>query len=85
MNDAAQFQDACDRQDYPALQKSIAHMSKRDAVDHLHQTYPHKAKAWFTRNLPYLTALDPIQLNDALGYADPTPREAIRNLERKAP
>ena len=85
MNDAAQFQDACDRQDYAPLQESISHMSKRDAVDHLCNLFPHKARAWHTRNLPYLTALDPIQLHDVLDYNDPTPREAIRNLERKAP
>ena len=55
-------------------------MSKKDAVAHLHRLFPHKAPAWFTRNLRYLVALDPINLGEILGHSDPTARKAVRNV-----
>ncbi|AYR00925.1 hypothetical protein PP636_gp48 [Arthrobacter phage Hestia] len=80
MHNHALFQDAVDRRDYAALQESVAGMTKKDAVAHLHSLFPHKAPAWFTRNLVYLMSLDPINLGEILGYSDPTANKAIRNV-----
>ena len=80
MNNCAQFQDAVDRRDYAALQLSISDLSKKDAVNHLHQLFPHKARAWFVRNLPFLVSLDPLHLGKILDYSDPTADRAIRNV-----
>ena len=77
MHNCALFQEAVDRRDYAALQQSIAGMTKKDAVNHLHELFPHKAPAWFTRNFAYIVSLDPIQLGDILGHSDPTANKAI--------
>ena len=84
MNDRALFQAAVDRRDYAALQLSITDLSKKDAVTHLHGLFPHKARAWFVRNLPFLVSLDPLQLGEILGHSDPTARKAISNVMRCA-
>ena len=84
MTERALFQAAVDRRDYAALQDSIAGMSKKDAVAHLHDLFPHKAVAWFTRNLAYLTSLDPMNLGEILGHSDPTANKAVRNVMRAA-
>ena len=80
MDNCALFQAAVDRRDYAALQDSVAGMTKKDAVAHLHHLFPHKAKAWFTRNFGYLMTLDPINLGEILGHSDPTANKAIRNV-----
>ena len=84
MDNCALFQEAIDRRDYAALQQSLTGMTKKDAVTHLHELFPHKAAAWFTRNFPYLIALDPLQLGEILGHSDPTANKAIRNVMRAA-
>lgn len=71
-------------QDYATLQNSIAHMSKKDAVDYLHREYPQNSKRWYSRNLPYLMALNEHSFYEAITYNDPTPKNAIRNIERQA-
>lgn len=84
MQDSPLFQEACARRDYAALQDSIRDLSKKDAVAHLHQLFPHKAAAWFTRNLGYLMTLDPLNLGEILGHSDPTANEAIRNVMKES-
>ena len=66
------------------LQESMAGMSKRDAVDHLHYHFPHKSREWLRRNFQYLMALDPEGLVNACGHPDPTADEAIRNVMGEA-
>jgi hypothetical protein len=78
----AQFQEAVDSQDYASLQDSIRDLPKKDALDHLTELFPHKARQWFNRNLGYLMQLDPIGLSRILGHSDPTADKAIRNIER---
>jgi len=84
VNNCALFQEAVDRRDYAALQASVAGMSKKDAVAHLHSLFPHKAPAWFTRNFVYLMSLDPTNLGEILGHSDPTANKAVRNVMRAA-
>lgn len=84
MNNCALFQEAVDRRDYAALQLSIADMTKKDAVDHLHELFPHRDRAWFVRNFAYIVALDPLQLGEILGHSDPTANKAIRRVMRAA-
>lgn len=83
MQDYALFEEAVSRRDYAALQESIRHLSKKDALDHLENLFPHKARKWFERNLGFIMALDPEHLGELLDYNDPTPRKAIRNVERE--
>ena len=70
-------------QKYALLQEELDGMSKRDAVDHLHSQYPHKAREWFRRNLAYLMALDPLGLSEVLDYGDPTGNAAVRHVMRE--
>ena len=70
-------------QDYALLQEALEGMSKKDAVEHLVFLFPHKAKAWFTRNFGYIMALDPAGLHEVLVYNDPTARKAINNVMRE--
>ena len=67
-------------QKYALLQEELDGMSKRDAVDHLHHQYPHKAREWFNRNLAYIMALDPRGLSEVLTYGDPTGNRAVRHV-----
>jgi flagellar motility protein MotE (MotC chaperone) len=80
VDNCALFQAAVERQDYAALQSSVAGMTKKDAVAHLHNLFPHKAKAWFTRYFNHLMSLDPINLGEILGHGDPTANKAVRNV-----
>lgn len=59
-------------------------MTKKDAVTHLHELFPHKAKAWFVRNLPHIVQLDPRGLSRLLGHSDPTADKAIRNAMKES-
>lgn len=68
---------------YALLQEEIKDMSKKDAVDHLHEQFPHKAREWFRRNLGYLMALDPKGLSEVIGYSDPTANKAIRHVMKE--
>lgn len=83
MHSSVDFQDACERRDYALLQDSISTMSKKEAIAHLHGLFPHKAKAWFTRNLPHIVQLDPRGLSRLLGHSDPTADKAIRNVMKE--
>lgn len=80
MDNTALFQAACERRDYALLQDAVAHMTKRDAVDYLHEMFPHQARAWFVRNLTYLMQLDPLGLSRILTFSNPTADKAIRNV-----
>lgn len=80
MHNHAQFQQAVDKRDYAALQDSIRHLSKKDALDHLTDLFPHKARQWFSRNLGYLMDLDPHMLGEILQHSDPTARKAINRV-----
>ena len=71
-------------EEYAFLMNTITYMSRKDAVDALVKRWPHKARAWFNRNLAYLVQLDPLQLGDLLNHSDPTANRAIRNAERCA-
>lgn len=74
------FAGAVERRDYSLLQDSIRGLSKKDAVAHLLDLFPHLSKSWTERNLGYLSALDPAGLASVLGYADPTGEKAVRNV-----
>lgn len=71
-------------EEYAFLMNTITYMSRKDAVDALVKRWPHKARAWFNRNLAYLVQLDPLQLGDLLNHSDPTARDAVRSLEMAA-
>lgn len=70
-------------QDYALLQEALVGLSKKDAVEHLHHLFPHKAERWFCRNLQHLMSLDPLGLSRILGHSDPTANKAIRNIEKE--
>lgn len=80
MSTTVPFQEAVARRDYALLQDAVRDMSKRDAIDHLHLLFPHKARQWLNRNLPYLMALDPDGLQGVLTYSDPTGNTAVRGI-----
>ena len=69
---------------YATLQNSIRHLSKKDAVEYLHQQYPANSKRWYSRNLHHLMALNEHSFYEAITYNDPTPKNAIRNIEKQA-
>lgn len=71
-------------QDYALLQEALIGMPKKEAVEHLHYLFPHKAERWFSRNLGHIMTLDPLGLSKILGHSDPTADKAIRNIERAA-
>lgn len=71
-------------QKYALLQEALTGLSKKEAVEHLHYLFPHKEERWFSRNLPYLMALDPLGLYEILGHSDPTANKAIREVMKKA-
>jgi hypothetical protein len=71
-------------QSYALLQEALEGMSKKDAVEHLHNLFPHRAERWFSRNFHYLMALDPLGLSEILGHSDPTANKAVRNVMKEA-
>lgn len=75
---SSQFQAACRRRDFVSLQRAIADMDKREAVEHLAWLFPHRTERWFSRNLSTLTALDPADFARLLAYSDPTGDQAVR-------
>jgi hypothetical protein len=83
MDDYAVFQEAIDGRDYVLLQEALEGKSKKEAVEHLHSLFPHKEERWFSRNLPYLMALDPLGLYEVLGHSDPTANKAIREVMKE--
>lgn len=84
MSTTLSFEAAVARRDYALLQSAVRDMSKRDAVDHLHNLFPHLARQWVNRNLSYLMALDPERLASVLSHGDPTGEAAVRNVMREA-
>ena len=78
-----EFTAALERRDYALLQDAIRDLSKKDALDHLTNLFPHKARQWFARNLGYLMQLDPLHLGEILGHSDPTANKAIRNVMKE--
>ena len=80
MDNSALFQAACERRDYALIQDAVANMTKKEAVDYLHELFPHQARAWFGRNLSYLMQLDPLGLSRILTFSNPTADKAIRNV-----
>lgn len=79
MATAISFQEACTKRRFDLLQDACRPLSKKDAVEHLAALFPHKAKAWLTRNFVYLMALDPSDFERVL-YSDPTAAAALRNV-----
>lgn len=72
-------------QDVADLQSDVkAQRTKRAAVDHLAEHYPHLNRAFLVRNLTRLVSIDPAQLVRFLGYPDPVGEEAVRNVLREA-
>ncbi len=56
---------------YAQLQAELRGMSKRDAVDRLHEHADTKSRSWCERNLQHLMALDHETFARAIVYADP--------------
>lgn len=77
MDTPTSFQEACERRRFDLLQDSCRDLSKRDAVDHLHRLFPHKARAWLVRNFAHLMSLTAEDFQQAM-HADPTGDEACR-------
>lgn len=75
------FDAACRRRDYAALQDAIRHLSKRDAVDHLHGLFPQHSRSWMERHLTYLMNIAPDHFW-RLAYSDPTGDAVVRREER---
>ena len=74
------FQEACARRDYGLLQDALRDMSKRDAVDHLADIFPHRTRTWHHRNFGALMALDPDRFW-RLMHPDPTGDTAAHNID----
>ncbi|TSD68090.1 hypothetical protein [Aeromicrobium piscarium] len=75
----ADFDDACRRRDYPALQAHLAPMSKRDACDSLSVLFPHLSRHWIVRHFAELMAMSEDEFW-RLEYRDPTGEEACRRV-----
>lgn len=72
-------------QDVADLQSDVkAQRTKRAAVDHLAEHYPHLNRAFIVRNLAYLVSIDPEELIRVLGYPDPVGEQATTNALRRA-
>lgn len=70
-------------QDYALLQEALTNMSKKEAIEHLQDLFPHLTTSWIRRNLAHLMNLDPDGFHELLVHNDPTARKAINNIMKE--